>query len=556
MTEGFFPKAAAIYKKLLKLTPDDERAQLNLAAISQKQGLLADAKARLNAVAAKRRGRGDRAGLAEIVVILGSLDPADFEARTAGARTLAEMGRADEAAARFRGIYEDLVEKERPREALDALREAVDLNPQDQEGRATLARIAVEAGDFDAARRFLNRETAGDDPALQMALVEMELKAGRIDQARELLPALLAHGRERRQQATDLAWSLAPSNPDAAFVVVEAIADAAAAQSQYGEAAVILKEFVARVPRRIPALLKLVDACVAGGLEAAMQEAQAELADAYLAGGQASEARLVAEDLVAREPWERAHIERFRRALVMLKVDEPDVVIAQRLGGNEPFTVRDVFASQGEGSVEAESGWIEPAGEEGAAAADGTPEAPAPPAEAPPPGWEPVIDRSGEFGPPPIADDPAPAADHEAFAAVFGQPGQPAAESEPDSAEDHLTLGRTYLEMSMPDEAIEPLKEAFKAAALRFDAAALLARLYQQRGDAAQAIEWFERAAGAPAPSRDDGHAVLYELGALIEASGDTARALALFLELQADASSYRDVAERVERLARVETGG
>ena len=71
-----------------------------------------------------------------------------------------------------------------------------------------------------------------------------------------------------------------------------------------------------------------------------------------------------------------------------------------------------------------------------------------------------------------------------------------------------------------------------------------------------EAIEWFERAAEAPAPSEDEGHALLYDLGTLVEASGDTSRALAVLLELQSDAGAYRDVAERVERLARVETGG
>ena len=111
MTEGFYPKASALYKKLLKLTPDDEDAQLNLAEISQKQGLLADAKAQLNAIETRRRGRGDRAGAAEIVVKRGAIDPADFDARITGARTLAEMGRTEEAAAWFRSIHDDLLEK-------------------------------------------------------------------------------------------------------------------------------------------------------------------------------------------------------------------------------------------------------------------------------------------------------------------------------------------------------------------------------------------------------------------------------------------------------------
>ena len=382
MDEGFFPKAGALFKKLLKLTPDDEVAQLNLAEISQKQGLLADAKARLNAVAAKRRSRGDRAGTAEIVVLLGGLDPADFEARNAAARTLVEMGRSDEAAGRFRAIYEDLMEKERPAEALEALRQAVDLNPYDQEGRAALARAAVDAGDFEAARRFLDRATAGNDPALLMALVEIELKAGRLEDARQLLPAMLADDRERRQQVIELAWALVGSNPEAAFVVVEAVADAASARSEFGVAVATLQEFASRVPRHIPALIKLVNVCVEGGLESAMYETQAELADAYLATGQAADARSIAEDLVAREPWERAHIERFRRALVMLKVHDPDTVIAERLSGMQPFTATDMFAPQSAASTEWQSsampGATEPAVQDepqGAAAEDVPPAA-------------------------------------------------------------------------------------------------------------------------------------------------------------------------------------
>ena len=74
-----------------------------------------------------------------------------------------------------------------------------------------------------------------------------------------------------------------------------------------------------------------------------MYEAQAQLTDAYLAASQAAEARVIAEDLVAREPWEPAHIDRFRRALVMLRVSDPDTLIAERLSGQAPFMAHDPF---------------------------------------------------------------------------------------------------------------------------------------------------------------------------------------------------------------------
>ena len=601
MREGFYSKAAALYKKLLKLTPDDEGTQLTLAEISQKQGLMADAKAYLNAVAGKRRGRGDRAGAADIVVRLGSLDPADFEARTAAARTLAEMGDDQGAAARFRSLYDDLLEKGRDSDAVSALREAVRLDPHDRDGRAALAKAAVAVGDIEAAREYLDREVAGDDPALLTALLEVELKSGQTEQARQLLPALLALGPEQHQKIVDLAWSTAETSPDAGFLVIDAAVDHAAAATEFGDASTLLQEFVARVPNHVPALLKLIEVCVDGGLEGPMCEAQAQLADAYLLSGHATEARVIAEDLVAREPWERAHIDRFRRALVMLRVSEPDTLIAERLSGQTPFMATDPFADAGSATPAAET----PAGEASTAATSaseaptpGTPAVEAPGATAataggpdgaagtpagagaaaePPPAGVPAqaaspikvrkrdapveIDLTGALGDlhggPPQAAAATGAASKEDLAEVFDDFRQEVTrQSGVDQSAQHMTLARTYLEMGMRDEAAASLQTASRSPKFRFEAASQLGRIHAERGDVAQAVEWLERAAEAPAPGVEEGRALLYDLGLLVEQSGDTARALAIFLELQSEAGDYRDVAARVERLARVEAGG
>ena len=72
-----------------------------------------------------------------------------------------------------------------------------------------------------------------------------------------------------------------------------------------------------------------------------MAEAQAQLADAYLEVGRGLEARIISEDLVAREPWNRANIERFRKSLVMLGEADPDAIIADRLSGDSPFLAAD-----------------------------------------------------------------------------------------------------------------------------------------------------------------------------------------------------------------------
>ncbi len=576
--DGFYPKAAALYKKILKISPEDESVQLKLGELSAKQGLLRDAKVYFNAVAAKRRAGGNKRGADEIIVRLGDIDPTDIDARMAAAHLLADGGEDTLAAQKFRAIHDDLMEKGRAPEALDALRQAVRSDPTDVAGRAVLAKDAVAAGDFEKAREYLDRQTAGTDPDLLMALADIELRSGQLDAARDLFPELLAINPELRHRIVDLAWTLSSANPAAAFVCVDTAVNASIADRDFEDAAAVLQEFVTRVPDQIPALLKLIEVSVDGGLETTMHEAQAQLTDAYLSAGQAAEARVIAEDLVAREPWERAHIERFRRALVMLRVSEPDSVIAERLSGQSPFTAKDHFSDD-------------------LPAAPAPEPAPVPQVEpvAPPPHAEVPLQRAPQRG---VEEDiplrpisqppPAPArkrmdasveidltsvlGELEAATARAAAPqaprpanldevfkdlrGDAARQTGPDQSAQHMKLAETYLEMGMMDEAISALQAAARSPRQRFEAGARLGRLYRERGDPMHSIEWMERAAEAPAPTTEQGRELLYELGETLEAVGEIARALAVFLELQADAGEYRDVAARVDHLARVQTGG
>jgi tetratricopeptide (TPR) repeat protein len=554
--DGFYPKAAALYKKILKISPDHEESQLQLADLSARQGLLADAKAYYQAVAARRRARNDRRGVDEIVVRLGSIDPADLEARTAAARVLAENGDHKGAATLLRALHADLLEKGREPEALDALRESIRLNPADAEGRGLLATAALAAGDIQAARGYLDREAAGEDPSLLRALLDIELRAGQLEEARELLRNLLTLNNALRHDIANMGWTLlSDSLPDAAFVCVDAAVDAAVAVREFDEAASTLQEFIARGSPHVPALLKLVEVCVDGGLESTMYDAQAQLADAYLAAGQGADARTIAEDLVAREPWEGAHIDRFRRALVMLRVPEPDMVIAERLSGQSPFVATDHFSSE-----EAIPAPVPPAAVPSPAEAHESRAADRPSAKTEPPRGgaatpkrhDGEIDLSGAFG---GGDEPA-AADAGSLDSVFKGLRKDAGREGPDQSAQHMKLARTYIEMGMIEEASASLQTAARSPRQRFEAASLLGRLYKEHGDLEHAIEWFERAAEAPATGVDEGHALLYDLGVALEEAGETTRALAVFLELQAEASEYRDVAVRADRLTRVQAGG
>ena len=61
---GFLPKASAIYKKVLKLKPDHDHALLQAGEIAGRLGLLADARAYLGQLIARRERSGDKPGVA------------------------------------------------------------------------------------------------------------------------------------------------------------------------------------------------------------------------------------------------------------------------------------------------------------------------------------------------------------------------------------------------------------------------------------------------------------------------------------------------------------
>jgi tetratricopeptide (TPR) repeat protein len=660
--EGGVAKAGAIYKKILKLKPDHERGLWQLADILGNQRLYADARSHLNTLIELRRSKGDTRGALQAKVRLGSLDPEDYEGRMAAASARIEMGDVAGALRDLKEIAAELADKGRPAEAIDVLREAAKLNADDEEVREKLLDVYVAAGDYAQARQYagtieqfrmiaaaleaqghaddalatlrqaaaahpqdtelaselartfiargdlttaseyLTVEVAGNDPALLMTVADMKLRGDQFEEGLEILKKLLAEDATRREQMALLGWSVAEQKPDAGFAVVELAAQAAVADNDWPGAAAALQEFVTRVPNYIPALMHLVEIFVDGGLEATMYSAQGQLADAYIAAGAATEARFIAEDLVAREPWDNENVSRFRRALVLLGEPDPDALIAARLSGESPFMSTDLFSLNEKEeapppkSAEQEAEELERLLASAAEAEEGPKRAApkpvrrrheehhfelssnaidlesilgdfdTPPPKAPVAPGDMEVDLSVVLddikpGQAPTAPVPAPAPppkpeQTEDLESVFGGMRDQARRSGLDDAEKEYKRGLALRKAGDIDGCIEALQKASRAPKLRFATAWLIARLYRDRAMLPQALEGLERASQAPAPNADDGHQVLYELADALEQSGEAARALAVCMELESDTSGYRDVAARIDRLTKVQAEG
>ncbi len=227
-------------------------------------------------------------------------------------------------------------------EALSVLGRVADMDATDIEARVQLVRAHIGNGDLGTARRYLTRRGRSRPiPRCGWWWPKPNCAQGHLDEGKAAVASALAADPPQREAAIAMACRLAEHDADSAYPGIEAVADAAVADGDFAAAAAALHEFVTRVRRHIVALMRLVEICVDGGLEATMYSAQAQLADAYLDAGRGLEARIISEDLVAREPWDSANIARFRRALEMLGESDPDAIIADRLSGDSPFLATD-----------------------------------------------------------------------------------------------------------------------------------------------------------------------------------------------------------------------
>ncbi len=101
-SEGFYLKAVAVYKQVLKLDPSRTAVLLDLAEMYERLQLVSDALATYEQVAGAKARANDISGAADTLAKMANLDPDNVPVRIRFAETLSRAGRKDEAAAEFR----------------------------------------------------------------------------------------------------------------------------------------------------------------------------------------------------------------------------------------------------------------------------------------------------------------------------------------------------------------------------------------------------------------------------------------------------------------------
>lgn len=297
-------------------------------------------------------------------------------------------------------------------------------------------------------------------------------------------------------------------------------AEAAAARREYTVAAAAIERFLAAHPHHIAALETLIDVGVEGGLDATLVDAQVRLTEACLEAGDFDRARDIAVDLVFRDPAAERYLTLLDRVLAASKARGRNIRIVPR------ELLPDVEAPQAT--------------------------TPAPAQVVPLVPVEPLAPRTDTRAEQSAHDDlPADLREWSDPDQAFDDLRTTLLEEAAAAAEERVAEAERLIQGHQYEEAVRSLEEAMCAPHLRAPAGARLARLYRDIREPMEALACLEWVAEVPPASADHGHELAYELAVTLEALGQQDQALGIYRELLAEVgSSYRDIAKRTERLA------
>lgn len=167
--DGFFVKAIAIYKKIIKLDPTRLEVYERLAELYHKQGLVNEARTQYQVLADYYLKHDNATSAVAIYRKMVELEPENPSHHAKLAELYQQQGFVDKAIDQYRTIAELMLDAGHPQQASQVYVRALDVDAQDVGFITEAARRLHEAGHTAEAARFLIRATELNPEAREVA---------------------------------------------------------------------------------------------------------------------------------------------------------------------------------------------------------------------------------------------------------------------------------------------------------------------------------------------------------------------------------------------------
>lgn len=555
--EGFYVKAIAIYKKILRLAPAQLESAENLAGLQAHQGLINEARQQYQAAADGYLKRGDTPSATSVHRKLVELEPNDPSHRLHLAELLKKQDLNLEAMDQYGAIAELMLEHGKVEDALKVCREAFELDHSNLNFVSSMVSELQRGGFEEAAEGFVEfaternpeaskvlAEVAEQEVELEEEAVEVEVP---VDEPPTVEPKIeepeveveTAEPEVEEELEFELELELEDFELEPEEEAVQPVEEVEGLKELIIEADVLarygledkaiekLEEIIELAPKHLDSHQKLIAlhlqhrnvgrvADLAGGFEElARRQARADewksLEEQLIGEGFAIEDGDITPPEIAEEP-------------------APAAESAGATGDEQDMSWLDEVPASGAPAQESAEGIFDTEDEFFDLASE----------------LEKELGEEGEL----LEEEIVTAPEEQSLEEIVEGFKQGMAETL--SAEDydtHYNLGIAYREMGLIDEAVSEFQLAAKDHRYLVDCCSLLASCFVEKGFPELAIKWYNEGLSSPIITEEETLGLVYELGDLYLSIGEEEEARLRFVEIYGVNSDYRDVGDKLAEL-------
>ena len=313
--DGFFLKAIAVWKKVLRNDPSMLEGSRELGDLYARQGLVAEARQALGQVYDEYVKKNRMREAEDVLRRLSELDPSDFKVKGQLADLYTRQGDQEKAAGEYIAIADELLKKGKAAEALQLIDKSLRSGPRFPKLLSVAANVHIVQKDYPRAIELLEeaRRATPTDREVSLKLAESYLGSRRAADARKVLEALLqrdANDQDARLQLGQV--YLADGRFDDAFGHFQPVVDKLAERRQVERGASLLQQIVQRNPQHTKTLAKLVELYRAMKNDMLVAQTYGQMVEAYMATGGHDQAASILEMLVQLDPHNEQHRTKLR----------------------------------------------------------------------------------------------------------------------------------------------------------------------------------------------------------------------------------------------------
>lgn len=337
-TEGFTVKAIAVYKKIAKLNPGATDCILKLAELYTQQGLNNDARQQYVALADQHMKANNLEDAAAVFKKILALDPENTAMQSKLADLFMKLGKKDEARNIFMTAAQALHQRGALKTADEALRRVVELDPGNLEALLLRGKIAADSGDSASAIQYLEKIPDLDSrPDALKALLVAQVNSGNFSEAEPLAKKLFTVHQDASGLTVYAEGLLHAGSLEPALKIYDEYSDRLLAAN----APVLVDKLISsinKISENAKALELLRGIFIKAGERSRINEVSELLAHASVQSGDLKKAEAIYKELSELEPENPLHLQNYRQIQAKLGKD-PTVRQLSKEEGAQAFMV-------------------------------------------------------------------------------------------------------------------------------------------------------------------------------------------------------------------------